>query len=360
MSRVAFYAPMKPPDHPTPSGDRRIAEDFMALLRRCGHRPFIASRLRLRDGRGCQQTQARLTEAAQAEAQRLRVAFADDPPALWFTYHCYWKAPDLLGPAVAQALGIPYVIAEPSYAASRLTGPWAGFAAAARAALERADRLIVTKPRDRAGVASLARAEALVELPPFLDPGPRPGPRAPGQAVPAGHLQLLTVAMMRPGDKRASYDALADALRFLSQPWRLTVVGDGPERPAIEALFAAFSSVSFLGMVSPTALRALYESHDVMLWPGVGEGIGMVYLEAQAAGCPALAAAHPGPAAVLRMPNLPAPGDAVGFALAAQALAADPTAREAARGHVTTHHGLDRAAQRLRAILSPLTACATP
>ena len=31
--RVAFYAPLKPPDHPVPSGDRRVAQLFLQALR---------------------------------------------------------------------------------------------------------------------------------------------------------------------------------------------------------------------------------------------------------------------------------------------------------------------------------------
>ena len=30
--RLAFYAPLKPPDHPVPSGDRRMAQLLMAAL----------------------------------------------------------------------------------------------------------------------------------------------------------------------------------------------------------------------------------------------------------------------------------------------------------------------------------------
>jgi hypothetical protein len=30
--RIAFYAPLKPPDHPVPSGDRQIAQLFLATL----------------------------------------------------------------------------------------------------------------------------------------------------------------------------------------------------------------------------------------------------------------------------------------------------------------------------------------
>ncbi len=38
---------------------------------------------------------------------------------LWFTYHCYYRKPDWLGPAVTKALGLPYVIAEASHAPRR-------------------------------------------------------------------------------------------------------------------------------------------------------------------------------------------------------------------------------------------------
>ena len=35
--RIAFYAPLKPPDHPVPSGDRRMARLLMAALATAGH-----------------------------------------------------------------------------------------------------------------------------------------------------------------------------------------------------------------------------------------------------------------------------------------------------------------------------------
>ena len=44
--RIAFYAPLKPPDHPVPSGDRRIARLLLEALRRAGHEVALASRLR--------------------------------------------------------------------------------------------------------------------------------------------------------------------------------------------------------------------------------------------------------------------------------------------------------------------------
>src|SRR4051812_6266828 len=39
--RVAFYAPMKPPDHPVPSGDRRMAQLLLAALGFAGYETYI-------------------------------------------------------------------------------------------------------------------------------------------------------------------------------------------------------------------------------------------------------------------------------------------------------------------------------
>ena len=134
--RVAFYAPMKPPGHPVPSGDRRMARLLIEALRRGGHEVALASRLRSWD-RGLDPARPARIEALGARvADRLvrRWRGAPDRPDAWFTYHLYHKAPDWLGPPVAAALGIPYVVAEASHApqrAPRVPGP-PGIAAAAR------------------------------------------------------------------------------------------------------------------------------------------------------------------------------------------------------------------------------------
>ena len=64
--RIAFYAPLKPPDHPVPSGDRRMAQLLFEALRLAGHEPFLVSRLRSYDGSGDTVRQARLARARSA------------------------------------------------------------------------------------------------------------------------------------------------------------------------------------------------------------------------------------------------------------------------------------------------------
>jgi hypothetical protein len=46
---LAFYAPLKSPDHPTPSGDRRMARALVDALGRTGRQVEIACRLRSYD-----------------------------------------------------------------------------------------------------------------------------------------------------------------------------------------------------------------------------------------------------------------------------------------------------------------------
>jgi glycosyltransferase involved in cell wall biosynthesis len=66
----------------------------------------------------------------------------------------------------------------------------------------------------------------------------------------------------------------------------LTIVGDGPERAALER--TAPASTSFLGRVSDEDIRTLYRRAAVALLPGE-EDFGIVPLEAQACGRPVVA-----------------------------------------------------------------------
>src|SRR5207253_11404693 len=60
-------------------------------------------------------------------------------PELWFTYHLYHKAPDWLGPQIADALRIPYVVAEASDAPKQASRGWAAGRRAAERAIRRSE-----------------------------------------------------------------------------------------------------------------------------------------------------------------------------------------------------------------------------
>jgi len=235
--RVAFYAPLKPPMHPVPSGDRRVARLLMDALAEGGHAVELVSRFRSWDGAGDGARQARLREVGARLAKRLARRLLNRPahlqPELWFTYHLYHKAPDWLGPPVSAELGIPYVVAEASVADKQADGPWAEGHAASIEALRRADAVFELNPADEPGVRPhLPGPGRLHPLPPFLDIAPYAEARrarlcyrdsfADELDLPKDEPWLLAVAMMRPGDKLASYRALAAALgRVAERSWRL-------------------------------------------------------------------------------------------------------------------------------------------
>src|SRR5579871_1888532 len=225
--RIAFYAPLKPPSHPVPSGDRRMARLLMQAWEKAGHRVEVASRLRTHEKIADARRQAELAAIGEAHAQRLLREYAkrpaDERPSAWFTYHVYYKAPDWIGPRVAKGLNIPYLIAEASIAAKRATGPYELGHRGALSAIRAANVIFIINPSDAAALQDLADGAArLVDLPAFVDTAPyvrvaeqRDQLRrdlAYRYQLGTGHVWLLTVAMMRSGDKLASYRILGEAL----------------------------------------------------------------------------------------------------------------------------------------------------
>jgi len=368
--RIAFYAPLKPPTHPVPSGDRRMARLLMAALGRANHRIELASRFRSRDGAGDPARQQGLADLGQHLARRLvrqyQARAETERPELWFTYHLYYKAPDWLGPAVSAALDIPYVVAEASHAGKRADGPWSVGHAGAAAAIAHADAIINLNPADIAGLAGVADPSAiLVMLKPFID-----GADFAAAANRRDHLRkemaprfgldgekpwLLAVAMMRDGDKLASFRVLGVALdRLRDRDWQLLVVGDGPARPAVEATLASLgrARIHFAGRRLAEELPQFYASADLLVWPAINEAYGMALLEAQAAGVPVVAGAAGGVPTVVagdRTGLLTVPGDAGDFAAAVRALLDDPARRrkmgETAKELIAEEHDIGTAAR---------------
>jgi glycosyltransferase involved in cell wall biosynthesis len=163
--------------------------------------------------------------------------------------------------------------------------------------------------------------------------------------------------MMRPGDKQESYRRLAAALAHLPGDWRLTVVGHGIARKAALAVLAPFAErlIHIDDIDDSSLIRPHYEAADLLIWPGVNEGVGMVWLEAQAAGLPVIAEDGPAARAVIGGGKLTPPDDPCAFAEAITiAAAARPALSRAARAHIDMHHSLDAAAETLKSSLSEL------
>ncbi|MBF2035469.1 MAG: glycosyltransferase family 1 protein [Leptolyngbyaceae cyanobacterium T60_A2020_046] len=70
---------------------------------------------------------------------------------------------------------------------------------------------------------------------------------------------------------------------------RLALVGDGPHREELEKHFAD-TNTHFVGYLGGEELAAAYASADAFIFPSRTETLGLVLLEAMAAGCPVVAA----------------------------------------------------------------------
>ncbi len=70
---------------------------------------------------------------------------------------------------------------------------------------------------------------------------------------------------------------------------RLALVGDGPYRQQLEKIFHG-TSTTFVGYLSGNELASAYASGDAFLFPSSTETLGLVLLEAMAAGCPVVCA----------------------------------------------------------------------
>ena len=386
--KVAFFAPMKPPGHPVPSGDRAMGRALIAALTTSGHAVAIASTLRIWCATPEPEAGAAIEAAAEREVERLTEAWAaEGPPDLWFTYHSYYRAPDLLGPPLAARFGLPYVVAEASQAGKRAGGPWGRWHESNERAIRAAAVHVCFTDRDAGGLATLVAPERIVMLAPFLvaDPNPPARPEELSAATARLHsplacregsggegpservarrfartsrrdpdppsrpfskeetgearriagppVRLVTAAMMRPG-KRQSYAILAEALSALPDTcdWQLAIAGDGPERAAVEAAFVALprGRVTWHGTLRADDLAALFASSELFVWPGFREPFGVVYLEAAAAGLPVLAMDSGGVASVVehgRTGLLVPEDDVAAYAAALARLMADTALR---------------------------------
>jgi teichuronic acid biosynthesis glycosyltransferase TuaC len=148
----------------------------------------------------------------------------------------------------------------------------------------------------------------------------------PGALVTVAHL----VGRKRHADVLRALWLLRDSHPALA--W--TVVGDGPERPALERLAAELGvsgRVHFTGRLPPADAVATARRGAVFVLPSVDEAFGVAYVEAMAAGVPAIGCrGEPGPeeiAAAGGGMRLVAPENPEALAAELRALFDDPARR---------------------------------
>jgi glycosyltransferase involved in cell wall biosynthesis len=115
----------------------------------------------------------------------------------------------------------------------------------------------------------------------------RPGPRDAFADLPRP--LFLHAGRLAPEKNIAAFLAL-------DLPGSKVVVGDGPQRAALQRQFPA---ARFTGFLHGEALARAYAAADVFVFPSRSDTFGLVLLEALACGTPVAAYPQPGPAAVL-------------------------------------------------------------
>ena len=374
---IAFYAPLKSPDHPVPSGDRKIARLFVQALQQSGFTVQLVSRLRSFDRRGEPLRQQRLMAIASREAARILRRWQKQQyrPSAWFSYHLYYKAPDLIGPLICRQLNIPYIVAEASWAGKRATGPWSLFHQQVDIALKQACKVICINPVDKIALDSyflaLQRPKSQVKLlKAFIAPSEHSHNIEPavqrqqlaGQfALNPAQPWLIVIAMMRRGDKHQSYRLLAEVTAKLQQQSQILIVGDGEMAAAVKALFAGQKNVFFAGSLDNKQILILLPQFELLIWPAINEALGMIFLEAQQAGVTVIAGRQGGVDSLIadgHSGRLVTATDTDAMARTVDSLLADPTLlkkmQSAAAAYVQEQHSLATAASQLQQIIGAL------
>jgi phosphatidyl-myo-inositol alpha-mannosyltransferase len=201
-----------------------------------------------------------------------------------------------------------------------------------------------------------------IEVARFQQPAARPGTMAADQAF------VLHVGRLEP---RKGVDRLIRAMSIVRQERpdaTLAIVGDGPDRPALEALAARLGvAASFTGRVSEAELPSYYRAAQLVCAPALGdESFGIVLLEAMAAGRPIVATRIEGYAELLQgagSARLVAVDDTAALAREIVALLNEPEARHAlgSRGAAfVARYDWSVVAERLESIYRGLLSSRTP
>ena len=214
---------------------------------------------------------------------------------------CSHVATAPLGMMLSRLFGIPYLVI--GYGVD----VWDDCGPLGRLALQRAARVIALSqftarmvatvqgvPRERICVIYPAVESALLGLAEEETPRPPAG----------GPIVLLTVARLSAIERHKACDTVIRALPRVQAdvgPVRYVIVGDGDDRPRLEALardLGMSAAVTFAGPAQGADLAAHYRACDVFVMPStyerratgwMGEGFGIVYIEAAAFGRPVIA-----------------------------------------------------------------------
>lgn len=126
--------------------------------------------------------------------------------------------------------------------------------------------------------------------------GVRAVPSTSGTPAAQGHKRVVAVGRLV---RVKGFDLLVDAVAQSTEIQRLHLIGDGPEREALEQQVEQLGltdRVTLLGKRSPEEVQQLMAEADVVVMPSRREAFGIVALEAWVSGTPLVATSLGGPA----------------------------------------------------------------
>ncbi|MCC6212392.1 MAG: asparagine synthase (glutamine-hydrolyzing) [Burkholderiales bacterium] len=175
-----------------------------------------------------------------------------------------------------------------------------------RATLRSVDRVVgVSKlTLSRFGAWTHADAERFRVLPNCVDlarftPGPKPADLARALGL-EGRTVIMTLGRLASAERYKGFDEVIEALPALARDMPnivYLVCGDGPDRHRLEEKARALGvgeRVVFAGFVPEARKAEYYRLADAYVMPSLGEGFGIVYLEALACGVPTMGSATDG------------------------------------------------------------------
>ena len=293
------------------------------------------------------------------ERQRVTRKFSPVPADIWFTYHSYYKVPDVLGPTASRRLNIPYVIFQGIYSTTRRRRfkTRRGFYLN-KAALLAADHVFANKKVDLLNLRRLLPDERISYVAPGLNPDDfifdaEARAELRRQWSIGSEPIIFSAAMFRRDVKTQGLKWVIRACGELfrqGRQFQLVIAGDGKERKTLQNLAAGQipGKCRFVGKIPRLQLYRYYSAADVFVFPGIGESLGMVFLEAQACGLPVVAFDNAGvPEAVQdRKTGFLVPAhEMVPFVDGIQRLLSDRQLRrqmgQAAKAYVRANHNLD-------------------
>jgi glycosyltransferase involved in cell wall biosynthesis len=146
-------------------------------------------------------------------------------------------------------------------------------------------------------------------------------------------LQLICIGRLHPSKGFDTALRALALLRAVGVAARLTILGEGPERPRLEALVDELDlgvAATMPGSVAEDQVKSRLEAADIFLLPSLAEPLGVVVMEAMSLELPVIVTAGGGVTEIVT-PGVDAltvpPGDPARLAAAIRALAADPEER---------------------------------